>query len=278
MARVLLQEQATPSTPSANMVALYPKAGGHWFKMSDDGLEKPLLDLAGLVIRPKFTRPDVDTLLIDSGVYHHAGTTNQVLYWNSQLTYDFANLATSDWSYLYLDDSAIVTAATNVITATQLIDATTEPAYSQSKHGWYNSLDRCIFAVRTDGSGNILEFFHENGYVLFANNITIDNVVDIDEIYTDSSAFTLPIFSREPLVTIKHQHGNESCHLSWRTNGQLGGTGHVLLYANPSQVQPHVVTKLLTGSAHKVEYKIGTADNTNIMTVWQHGWYFPIGM
>lgn len=44
MARHVLEEQATPSTPASNKVALYPKAGGKFHQMGDDGVECRLAD------------------------------------------------------------------------------------------------------------------------------------------------------------------------------------------------------------------------------------------
>lgn len=44
MGKIILTEQAAPSTPSANTVALYPKAGGGLYKMDDAGTETLLGD------------------------------------------------------------------------------------------------------------------------------------------------------------------------------------------------------------------------------------------
>jgi hypothetical protein len=43
MAKIVLEEQVTPSTPSVNKVALYPKIGGGLFKKDDVGTEEELL-------------------------------------------------------------------------------------------------------------------------------------------------------------------------------------------------------------------------------------------
>jgi hypothetical protein len=71
-----------------------------------------------------------------------------------------------DHHYIYIDDDAS-TAPTAVI-----IDATTEPAWSDSKRGWYNGNDRCIGSVvspaaaatilyfNASESGNNVEYFY----------------------------------------------------------------------------------------------------------------------
>jgi len=44
MSKIILEEQAAPSTPATDKVALYPKAGGQLHKMSDDGNEYQIID------------------------------------------------------------------------------------------------------------------------------------------------------------------------------------------------------------------------------------------
>lgn len=87
--------------------------------------------------RSRFLWKDVNEIYIDSGCYFHKGTTNQNVYWDSQLTYQFSSLTVSDWSYLYIDDSSVVSAGTNLLTASEFIDSTTEPSWSDTKQGWY---------------------------------------------------------------------------------------------------------------------------------------------
>ena len=67
----------------------------------------------GYVQRSKFAWTDADTITIGPGAYHHSGTTNQIVYWNSTLTKDLTVTGTQ-WYYIYIDDSAIVTLGTNL--------------------------------------------------------------------------------------------------------------------------------------------------------------------
>jgi len=48
MAKIVLEEQASPSTPATNKVALYPKAGGKYYQKGDDGSEYELIDTAAV--------------------------------------------------------------------------------------------------------------------------------------------------------------------------------------------------------------------------------------
>lgn len=231
----------------------------------------------GLVIRPKFTYSDTDTILIQPSVYQHTGTTNQLVYWNSALTFDFANLAATDWSYLYLDDSAIVTADTNVITASELIDATAEPAWSDAKHGWYNGLDRCIFAVYTTAGSAILEFFHDGDFVLFADQISDLTATDITTDWSDEITLTVPIFVRRVLVHFHYRYVNVDQNAYWRTEGQTGTNGHNIGRASAAGPYAEFSTEVICSSNLKIDVK-DTAAATNELTELTKGWYFSNGM
>lgn len=52
MSKIRLQEQAAPSTPAADKVFIYPKAGGEIYKKSDDGVEEQFLTNVGQQIIP----------------------------------------------------------------------------------------------------------------------------------------------------------------------------------------------------------------------------------
>lgn len=52
MSRIILEEQTTPVTPAADKVALYPKAGGEFYRKNDAGSEDQLVtssDIATLI-------------------------------------------------------------------------------------------------------------------------------------------------------------------------------------------------------------------------------------
>ena len=232
------------------------------------------LILPGLVIRPKFVYKDADEIYINPGAYHHDGTSEQLVYWDSQLTYTFAALGASDWSYLYLDDSAIVTAGTNLLTASEFIDSTTEPAWSAAKHGWYNGNDRCIFAVFTNGSSEILEFFHAADLVVFADRIENQSALDVDTTYLDIGALKIPKFAIEGIISGLCTAHNVTYY--WRTNGQTGSTGHLwgLVQVNSYNVNPGIV---VTDASQVIELK-NDVGGTETIQVWTEGWRFPEGV
>jgi len=232
----------------------------------------------GLIVRPKFTWKDADEIYIDAGVYYHDGTSEQLLYWDSQITYQFTSLAVSDWSYLYFDDSAIVTAGTNLITAAQLTDSITEPgAWSNTKHGRYNGEDLCFFAVFTDGSGNILEFWHDGGnFVLHGDEIADISAQDVDAAWVDAeAALTMPIFSTKAQIRLALNYIDTGGAAAWRTNGQTGTTGHVIGFCVDGHFDYHTVD-VITDSAHLIELKFSNGGDT--IYGYTGGWYFPNDM
>ena len=227
----------------------------------------------GLAIRPNFTYKDADEIYIPAALYHHHGTAEQYVYWNSKLTYLFSNLAANVWCYLYLDDSAIVTAATNLLTATEFVDSVTPPTWSETKHGWYNGEDRCIFAVY---GATITEFHHSGDTVMLADAVETQAAVDIDTTWTDVAALHIPGFAINGLVYFLGSNG--APQWSWRTNGQTGSTGHNIGLFYSSSGAPHIPNiEVITDSSQVIEMKASASDEATI-SYTTHGWKFPVGM
>lgn len=249
----------------------------------------------GLCNRAKFSYKDTNEIYLNSAVYHHQGTTEQLVYWDSQLLFQFGsagsnsdsdNLSAGDWFYVYLDDSAIVTAGTNVITASELLAVTEEPVWNAAKHGRYGSAaagnatenDRCIFAVRTDGSSQVLEFFHDDNLVTYADWVTDLLNVDIDDTWTDVN-LTMPSFACAALVTFYANSLSTTTNpLYYRTNGQTGTVGHVVASVQNATHKNAVNTcAVKTDSSQSIEVKYAASD-ASVVSIYTDGWYFPTGM
>lgn len=235
----------------------------------------------GLVVRPKFIWKDADEIYISAGSYDHRGTVNQIVYWASQLTYQFTALAASDWSYLYLDDSAIVALGTNLLTTAELVDSVTEPAWNEAKGGWYNGDDRCIMAVRTSGASAILEFFHDGSEAfIYADRIEDLASTAIGVGWTDVT-LTIPKFSIEALIntTTNSAGATKAGILSyWRTNGQAAGTGHQIGQTHDSVWSYDTgQARVITDSSQKIEVVTNQAVGSEIR-VASDAYIFPAGM
>ena len=211
--------------------------------------------------------------------YNHNGTKEQTVYWETDIPYEFSALGASDWIYLYLDDSAIVTAATNVITVTELVDSATGP----DEYTGYNGSDKAIFAIRTDAGSDIYEFFHNDDFVLLADELAtnISNTNLADGTWTDvqvgaGDARLCPTFTAGANIMFKFVLGTTPETLQWRTNGQLSTNGHNTLSVVSATEVGNNEIRTITDSSGLIEVTDGTGDS--VTTVWVGGWYFPEGM
>jgi hypothetical protein len=229
--------------------------------------------IPGFVQRPKFEYKDADEIYINAGAYHHDGTTEQIVYWNSQLTIA-GTFSGTDWYYLYLDDSAIVTAGTNLLTASEFIFSTTEPTWSHTKHGWYNGNDRCIFAVYSS-SGSIYKFYHDADSVVYdvaLNNLTL---TDIDT-WTDVT-LTIPAFATRASGIFEFEAGSQNTYSYWRPNGS-SGAGHLIGTGSVTVSGACINTVMvIADSTQKIEVNPAASGGAKI-GVDTAGWYLPSGV
>lgn len=239
-------------------------------------------NMEGFLTRSKFRWKDADEIYIGAGVYDHRGAQDQTVKWDSELTFvagsggsnaSSVDLAASDWYYLYIDDSAVVTLGTNLLTAAQLVMNITAPTYSAAKHGWYNGSDRCIFACLTTGANALIEFFNDGDTVLWADGATNQAAVDIDDTFTDIAALTIPAFAILGICTFSTANG---VNWSWRTNGQTGAVGHSAVYC-AAGISGYGSRNVITDSSQIIEVKNSVAGAETISCTTD-GWKFPTGM
>ena len=237
--------------------------------------------------RAIFSFKDTNEIYIDPGCYPHFGTSNQICYWDSRITFqlgaggsnaDNSALGNDDWYYIYLDDSAIVTAGTNVIAAAQIVALTNEPAWSDSKRGWYSGNDKCIFAVRTNGSAQVEKFYHDGGDFIFYDGQDYSAVATTPSNTFTDATLIIPSFSRKAKVSFQATYVNADSILSWRTNGSAivaGNTaGRVALGMNEVS---QLVTTVYTDTSGIIEYAYD-AVTTNTVHISTEGYFLPTGM
>ena len=231
------------------------------------------VNYAGLVVRSKFRWLSVTQIYIGSGEYHHEGTVDQKVYWDTELTYTVVTNGAPDWVYIYIDDSAVVTAGTDLLTNSEFIDSLTEPTWNAAKKGFYNGLDRCIFAVYLVAN-DVVEFFHDGDTVFFADSIENQAGIDIDTAFTDIGALIIPKFTTMGIVQFEADTAGQVW--LWRTNGQSGASGHFLdnLASATHGSGGHPV---ITDASQVIEIKALNSDTAKIIMDTQ-GWKFPIGM
>lgn len=232
--------------------------------------------------RPNFTWVDTDTIIIGPGAYYLYG--KGWCYWLSDITFNFGsggsnagsdNLTASAWQYIAIDYSSVT--AAGVLTAANFINrlAASAPAYSGTKGGWYQDTnDRTIFAVLTDGSSYVLEFWHQWDLSHFAVAIESQAAVDIDMTFTDIGALARPLFSKEAeILALNYDNGGTGRIYYYRPNGSASAGKTIQINAGNNTWSGAVVT-----DANGItEWKKSASDLATI-TVYTMGWYFPVGM
>ena len=244
----------------------------------------------GFVQRSTFRHKDDDEIYIGPGGYHHSGTSEQYLYWNTELTFqvgsggtnsDSEDLGNNEWHYIYIDDSAVVTSGAQLLTNTEFVNNTTAPSWSADKHGWYNSNDRCIFAFFTDGTADILAFYHDNDFVLFDESIEIvAEATAVPTSFTNITPFKIPSFCRKVQATFISTWVSSGTHLFYRVDGSSATNGHRVgivsdAPSGPTSLYATVIADVVCDSDGEIEVK-GTG--TNKYGVYQNGWYLTKGI
>ena len=242
--------------------------------------------------RSRFRWKDADEIYIGAGSYDHVGSTRQTVYWNSEITFHLEstgsnalsdNFGANDWHYIYLDNSAIVTQASVLLDAGCFLNKTTAPAYSATKHGWYNGEDKCIFAVLTDAGSNIKQFHSDGGSLVhFDERETALTNGDIDNAWVDTSLSScLPSFCTKAKVscivniltgagsvTLQHAQNNSV------TDGHvLGGGTRVADNIHPTTAG----TEVYVDSGQSLFLRMDRSGDDTVH-LYVDGWYFPNGM
>ena len=224
----------------------------------------------GYLERPVFAFVDTDTITIGPGVYHHMGTTDQFVHWDSTLTFN-ATLSGTQFNYLYLDDSEIAKRGLSSITAQELVLSTTAPTYLARRHGWYNGLDRCIGAFRVT-SDAFAGFYHDGGSFLQYATPLIDRGTS-DLASAETVAVSIPAVATRAIITFElAANGAYLLNVGPDANG-LAGVG----YGTASVTQRFRVETFVS-SAREIYVTLSDYTNTNSLNIRTNGWFFPAGM
>ena len=227
----------------------------------------------GYLQRSHFIYNSANSIKLTAAVYEVNGSQAE---WNSELSYTFSTLADDDWSYLYIDESTI--SAGTPLTADNFYDSTTEPVWSDSKHGWYNGSDRSIFAVLANGGPSILSFIQESNFVMFDRSIR-ERSWEVGDTYV-AQALTAPGFTTRVVVYFSMSGDGPGVYSHWRTPGTSGE--HTVIWAGKrdgyydEQSEMNTVD-VITNAAQQIEVRFGL-DRGHGMTLDTQGWYLPDGM
>ncbi len=232
--------------------------------------------LTGAVVRSKFRWKSVTQIYIGAGEYHHEGTVDQKVYWDSKLTYTVVTNGAPDWVYIYIDDSAVVTLGGNLLTNAEFVDNATEPTWSVTRKGWYTGSDRAIFAVYLVAN-DIAVFWHDGGNrVLYDTTITDAGSVDYDLTFVNLS-LTAPSFATRISIIAKGESSQDGGSAYYRPEGSAASNGHFLLYHSTAKEDAPSVHLSVLAPGQVIELKHNVSD-TSKLSIYTNGWYFPAGM
>lgn len=181
--------------------------------------------LAGWLVRPKFTWVDATTLTIGTGRVHLLGTAQgeDVYKWDSALTFvcesggsnaASSDFGTSEWHYIYIDDSALAGGSDTDLTEAQFLNSTTAPIWDASECGWYNGADRCVGAFYVNSSGNLDAFGHVGRKIFWHQ--AVDLVHSFSSSFKDQT-MRLPALATDQACEVSvYGPGNNYGHFYWR--------------------------------------------------------------
>uniref|UniRef100_A0A6M3IU07 Putative tail fiber protein n=1 Tax=viral metagenome TaxID=1070528 RepID=A0A6M3IU07_9ZZZZ len=248
--------------------------------------------LTGYIERPRFERIDWTHIDIHPGIYRHCGSADQMVKWDGAIRFEFGPLGSNPdsegllagdvWYYLYLDDSAIVTAGTNTLTASEFVAVTTAPTWSNTKHGWYNGNDRCIFAVKTYAALAALEYFlHDGGeYVSYGACENDLALTDIDMVGANV-ALSIPNFGAgtqaQCVFYTNYVAAGDAGYLYYSLKDAPGGTHHRVGWCGAGTTHSVCTDRVVVDSL--LEITVNFQANSNCTAaVDTLGWYIPRGM
>ena len=206
-----LASTGVASMLGAKTVGVYDSAGHFSGATVEAALAENAVSIAAFLLPYGYKRGLTPSFINSSnisltrGIWHHSGTTDQMVYSASNITYAPSSLSGTQLQYLYLDDSAIVSAGSQIITATQITNSTTVPTFSNTKFGWYNGNDRCIGHLYIAGgtiqkfkvySGEFYGYFLISDLYGGANAPTASTVRDVSTV--------VPTFCTRCRVSIKN--------------------------------------------------------------------------
>ena len=223
------------------------------------------------------------TLTIHAGSVHTAGATEQIVKWSSSLTFTAgsggsnaasSNLDASNDHYLYIDDSSVTPGT--ALTAANFLNSTTAPTWSESKHGYYNGNDRCIFVFMTNASSQIASYRSgDNGQILYDAAITDASGINTSTTWTDVT-LTKPALCARAIISDRMAYVAGTPNFYWRTNGSAG-TGYAVGYVDASTAQAWSQHDVISDASSIIEVRTDAAVSSS-RYVYTMGYYLPEGM
>ena len=187
-------------------------------------------------------------------------------------------IATQDFHYIYIDDSA------STAPVAVFIDSTTEPAYSFAKQGWYNGNDRCIGVVVSEiGSAIVAPFFAAlEGEKVVKYSVDRLTFASMAENFVPTGSWQVPTNDGDVVTPVNavqlYVHGRSDdigsfCEVS-AVNKEMGdlhaGKDGAYVYTEAYD-RASITSWLPLGSTRKM-YIAAQGDDDNALTFQSLGW------
>lgn len=242
---------------------------GQQVRYSGSAFEEFGSPIFGKVERPWFQWGGANYLAIGHGGGYHLYGIGWVTIPMGSYAHTLTSLAASNWSYVYLDKSGFTGPAT-LSSGSQIYDSVTLPVFSNTKGGWYNGDDRCIFAVRGLSGSSYVIFNQNNDYVGYDDRIT--DVTNQAVVTTGTNhALTVPVFCLRAMATFVGLRQTADATIFTRRGG-VSTTGHPVVLASTSNYPINSVSCDLDGSNQINVYS--SVDGSNV-TIQTDGFWMP---
>ena len=192
-------------------------------------------------------------------------------------------MATSGWNYIYLDYDKITTKGSNKIDETCFINSTEEPAWNETKRGWYPSSDgtyvtvddRCIFAVYSNATYDLEEWTQGGDGLILYHSPVYNSCVP-----SGWTSMTLkgPIISDKLQVISAVVRSAEDVTVRWRKSGSSALTGIDILKVSTGKIDCFSCSTVFTDYTKVIEIKLTPEDGTAGPYVTSTGYYLSKGI
>ena len=252
--------------------------------------------LTGYVARCMLEWKDTDEIYIYSGAYHLRGDSQGEGVHRIEATLTFQvgsagsnaasdDLGTSEWHYLYIDDSTLSDNGATVLDETNFRNSTTAPTWDVDQLGWYDDAtgDRCIGALYVDSNGDLMVFYHDGGDLLQYDSMFTEATSYPGTAWTTTITLSIPTFCRTGQVIHRayHQYKVSDYYCYYRVTGSSATTGILTamgVYRDDPRSGSINAMKTFCDSSQQIDIKVSVADGNARYAVYTCGYYFPRGM
>jgi hypothetical protein len=256
----------------------------------------------GYCDRAEITWKDADEIYIRGGVYHHKGTTEQMLYIDAQQTFQLGSggsnsnsstVSAATMFYLYIDDSAIVADAPTLGVLDDpkyFLISTTAPTYSHAEKGWYGpgtgntqTTDRCIWFWYCSAEDSIAQpFYHTGDLIMHDDPFTCTTTLTLSASW---QAYVLDFFPALGDTKIRvlvnaqiDENSGPDGAVTWRKTGSSAGATENYLGMVHGAYNSHTGgQQIITNASGSIDIT-QTAGANNKAILYIAGFFLPNGM